>query len=184
MLLVKFNGQQAVKYPYTLDELYADNPSVYFSSLTNEALAPFNAANVIVTGAPEYNEATQIAYENGCVYNADRARWETAWAVRSLNSEELAERVAALMQNIVSQTQQRLDDFARTRGYDGILSACTYAASTFTKFQTEGQYCVNARDATWASLYTLMAEVQAGTRPMPGGYADVEASLPALAWPV
>ena len=28
---------------------------------------------------------------------------------------------------IVAAAQQRLDDFARTRNYDGILSACTYA---------------------------------------------------------
>ena len=38
-----------------------------------------------------------------------------------------------LMQEIVSSTQQRLDDFAKTRNYDGILSACTYATSIVPK---------------------------------------------------
>ena len=85
---------------------------------------------------------------------------------------------------IVEATQQRLDDFARTRGYDGILSACTYATSSVLKFQREGQYCVEARDATWFKLYETLTEVQAGTRPIPVGFADVEPELPALSWPM
>lgn len=85
--------------------------------------------------------------------------------------------------SIVSATQQRLDAFARTRNYDGILSACTYATSAVPKFAAEGQYAVQARDATWATLYTILAEVEAGTRPVPSGYADIEPDLPALAWP-
>lgn len=79
--------------------------------------------------------------------------------------------------------QQRLDDFARTRNYDGILSACTYATSTVAKFKTEGQACVNLRDATWAAAYTILANVQAGKRPMPTSIADIEADLPAAVWP-
>ncbi len=84
---------------------------------------------------------------------------------------------------IVVATQRRLDDFARTRNYDGILSLCTYATSTNAKFQAEGQYGVEARDATWAKLYEILAEVEAGTRPVPTGYAEIEPELPALVWP-
>ena len=80
-------------------------------------------------------------------------------------------------------TQSRLDDFAKTRSYDGILSLATYATSIVPKFQTEGQYGVTARDATWAKLYEVMAEVEAGTRPMPAGYSDIEGELPELSWP-
>lgn len=79
--------------------------------------------------------------------------------------------------------QQRLDGFARQRNYDSILSACTYATSTVAKFKTEGQACVNLRDATWAAAYAILADVQAGNRPMPKGLDDIEADLPALVWP-
>ena len=85
---------------------------------------------------------------------------------------------------IVTATQQRLDDFAKTRNYDGILSACTYAPSLIDRFRTDGVYCVGARDNTWAALYAFMADVQAGTKPMPTSFADVEPLLPILAWPV
>ncbi len=85
--------------------------------------------------------------------------------------------------DVVLKTQARLDDFARTRAYDGILSACTYATSAVPKFATEGQYAVTARDATWAALYAFLAEVLANTQPMPSGFADVEPFLPSLVWP-
>lgn len=89
----------------------------------------------------------------------------------------------ALQAEIVAATQARLDAFARTRNYDGILSACTYATSPSPTFRAEGQYCIENRDATWAALYALMANVIAGRRPPPTGFADVEDDLPVLAWP-
>jgi hypothetical protein len=87
-----------------------------------------------------------------------------------------------VQEQIVAATQQRLDDFAKTRNYDGILSACTYATSTVPNFKTEGQYCVEARDQTWAKLYEIMDEVQSGVRPPPTGYDDIEPELPVLEW--
>ena len=81
-----------------------------------------------------------------------------------------------------AKVQARLDAFARTRGYDGILSACTYAAGTNPKFAAEGQYCVQARDATWAKCYEVLAAVEAGSRPIPT-LDELLAELPVLTWP-
>ena len=79
--------------------------------------------------------------------------------------------------------QAALDSFARTRGYDNMLSACTYATSTVPKFAAEGQYCVEARDTVWAAAYVILADVQAGLRAMPTE-AEALAELPTLTWPV
>ena len=78
--------------------------------------------------------------------------------------------------------QKRLDDFARTRNYDGILSAATYATSAVAKFKAEGQYAVEARDATWAKGYEILAAVEAGTRAATT-LDELAVELPALAWP-
>lgn len=83
---------------------------------------------------------------------------------------------------VVAAVQQRLDTFARTRGYDGILSAATYATSTVAKFAAEGQCAVNARDAHWNACYQILADVQSGARAMPT-VDEVLAEMPALAWP-
>ena len=94
------------------------------------------------------------------------------------------DRLLALKSNIESRTQQRLDDFARTRNYASMMSLCTYATSTNPLFSVEGQYGVEARDATWAKLYEILAEVESGIRPVPASYDDIEPELPALEWPV
>lgn len=90
--------------------------------------------------------------------------------------------LTALQKVIVSHTQNRLDNFASSRGYDGILSACTYVASQVPRFASDGQIAVRLRDATWAKLYDIMAEVETGKRAVPAGFGDVEHDLPALAW--
>ena len=95
-----------------------------------------------------------------------------------------ARKAEQIKNEVVSSCQKRLDDFARTRNYDSILSLCTYASSPSVKFKAEGQYGVDARDATWTKLYEILAEVEAATRPMPTGYAEIEPELPTLAWPI
>ena len=82
----------------------------------------------------------------------------------------------------VIEVQRRLDLFAGTRGYDGMLSACTYAASTVPQFRAEGQYAVEARDAAWAKCYEVMALVMAGQMPLPS-LDELFAMLPGLVWP-
>ena len=78
--------------------------------------------------------------------------------------------------------QQRLDDFAKTRGYGGILSATTYATSNVSKFAAEGQYCVDVRDTTWAKCYEILSAVESGTRLAPT-MDEFFAELPELKWP-
>ena len=84
---------------------------------------------------------------------------------------------------IVANVQRRLDRFAQERGYDNILSACTYAASSVPQFAQDGKTCVDARDHTWAALYELLAQVKLGLVAIPHSYEDVEPLLPLLVWP-
>ena len=139
-------------------------------------------SSYVPSTTPDYDPATHAVREVAPVGGVQQ------WEVYPLPAEEVAANQAAaaqaLQQSIVDATQQRLDEFARTRNYDGILSACTYATSAVPKFAAEGQYAVQARDATWAALYAFMADVQAGTQPVPAGFEDVEPLLPPLAWPI
>ena len=141
---------------------------------------------VFPSPAPAYNQINQYVREIAPTQTS--GKWYQAYEVLSLSQDEvnanIAKQTAALISSVMTSTQQRLDDFAKTRNYDGILSACTYATSSVPKFQGEGQYAVNARDDTWATLYTIMAEVEAQTRPMPSGYSDIEPLLPVLSWPL
>lgn len=129
----------------------------------------------VIEQIPTYNPVTHDLVAGDIVIDAVAKSVTRTWTA-VINSERL-------QASIVAATQARLDTFAKTRGYDGILSATTYAASTIPQFSAEGQYAVVARDLTWAALYAMLAEVQAGTRPAPDGFADIEPDLPALGWP-
>lgn len=106
--------------------------------------------------------------------------FKVVYVVRDLTIAELG---ARLLEQVTQGTQTRLDDFAQTKTYDSMLSACTYVTSSVARLKAEGQYCVDARDSTWEILYTILGEVEAGTRPMPESYADIESELPVLEWP-
>ena len=80
------------------------------------------------------------------------------------------------------QVQMRLDNFARTRGYDGILSAATYVASEIEQFRREGQYAVHLRDITWAKCYEILESCLSGNAPIPA-VEELLAMLPEPQWP-
>jgi hypothetical protein len=85
-------------------------------------------------------------------------------------------------QMLINCIQSYLDTEAQAHFYDGILSLCSYATSTNTKFGAEGQAGVIWRDACWTVGYAIMAEVEAQTRAIPT-IAELLAEMPAMVWP-
>lgn len=82
-----------------------------------------------------------------------------------------------------SAVQSHLDNTAKERGYDNIMSACTYATSTNPQFAAEGQACVAWRDSVWAYCYNVLSDYNAGIRSEPTAEALL-AELPTFSWPV
>lgn len=190
------------KYPYSVGELRRDNQQISFPrDPSDELLAEYGVLPVLAKARPSFNPATHKVVERTPVleqarngdgtFRADDPAtlhdegwcWTQVWEVVPLSATEVQQYLDGLQLSVVEQTQQRLDNFARTRGYDGVLSACTYSDSLVQKFRDEGQYCLAQRDATWAKLYDLLQEVQSGTRPVPSGFSDIEPLLPVLTWP-
>lgn len=97
-------------------------------------------------------------------------------AQRRANAE--ATRFQQIRDDIVFAVETQLNAFAATRGYDSILSACSYKDSAIPQFAADGAYCVELRDQTWAKLYDILADVEAGKRPMPASFDDIAAELP------
>lgn len=184
MLFVKINNRIVVSYPLSLQDICNQFPQTSFPA--DGSGLPEGFFKVVETPRPQINTEESICTEGPVVLIS--GEWSRSWVTTPLATEALLqkaqEKTRAFQADITNSVQQRLDVFAQTRNYDGILSACTYATSTIPKFATEGGVAVKARDATWATLYALMGEVQAGTRPMPTDYSEVAALLPLLEWPV
>lgn len=70
-------------------------------------------------------------------------------------------------QDIIQAIQSALDSEAKARGYDNIISACSYAGYE-NAFQAEAVQLGKWRSAVWAAAYAYLAEVKAGTKEMPG----------------
>ena len=139
--------------------------------------------------APYYNKRTQRLKEIKDI-NGDY----NVWLVEEKSQAEI---VTETINYFVENTQNRLDTFAQSRGYDNVNSAAKYKDITdaeiaalsaaerplVTKFRAECRHLAIATASTWAKLYLILGEVEAGTRPAPASFADIEPLLPVLAWP-
>ena len=90
--------------------------------------------------------------------------------------------LASKKSRLTSAVQSMLDETARERGYDSILSLCSYATSTAAKFSAEGQAGVSWRDEVWAQGYSILADVESGARAIPT-VDELLSELPSFVWP-
>ena len=173
---------QTNQYPISEGEIRAEYPNTSFAT---PFIPPDKYQWVFANPAPQYDQLTKFVREVSPKKIGDT--YHQNWEVLNLDSVTIEQNQLAaserLKAEVVFNTQKRLDNWANTRNYDGILSLCTYATSTIQRFQTEGQRGVDNRDATWSKLYQILADIESGIRPVPNGYADIESELPELVWP-
>lgn len=93
-------NQVVSTYPYSIGQLRKDNPNVSFPKNPSDTLLASWNVFPVTSVDPVYNEATQIATENGCVYNEELQRWETGWTVRDKTAEELAAEAEKAANNV------------------------------------------------------------------------------------
>ena len=156
-------------------------------SFTNPFVPPDRYKYIFPSPVPPYDVDREIVKEVQPVFTI-KGHWEQRFEVVKLSQEagdqNVIRKVNMMREGLTHGIQEKLDNFAKTRGYDSILSACTYATSKVNKFRIEGQYCVDARDLTWATCYEIMEKVKVGIVPVPKSLADIEHLLPKLEWPI
>lgn len=155
------------------------NPEILFPTvLTNTVLADFGYT-ILDLAQPEAPAGMQLQQDG---FENTNGTWKRKWLVVPETAEQTLLRAEYVQIVIVNAVQHALDAFAKTRNYDSIMSACTYATSKIPKFAQEGRRCVDLRDDTWAALYTVLDQVRLGTRQLPTGFGDVVSDLPTLTW--
>ena len=142
---------------------FVDDGSNSFS--VDIAFDPIIITNQIVTVPAKY-----ITQDNGVVIQ------DTAGYAKQLEAEWQATLVT-----YTNSVQNLLDTTAQAKHYDNIISCCSYAGAP-NAFQAEGQAAIEWRGNVWATCYSIMAQVQAGTIPAPT-IPELLAMLPVMVWP-
>lgn len=86
-----------------------------------------------------------------------------------------------IKQMLIDGVQNYMDEVAMTRGYDGILSACSYIDTGVERFDIEGEQARKWRSQVWAYCYAYLDEVLAGNREIPTLDALIQ-ELPKIDW--
>jgi hypothetical protein len=177
-------------YPVTEADIRALHPNTSFPT---PFVAPDEYAVVFTGPQPTFDPVTQHVREAAPELSS-KGQYEQQWVVvekyetaeerEAAIAADIGLKLEALKSSIVQKVQQRLDDFAKTRAYDDIKSLSDYADDEDPVFRAEGIYGKSRRSLTWRTTINFMNDVKAGIRPIPSGYADVEAELPELNWPV
>lgn len=87
-------------------------------------------------------------------------------------------------QDQLASVQKRLDQFAIAKGYDNIISLCSYVNSSNQQYRIEAQYGLDKRDECWNMIYKIIDEVKTGLRPIFMGYRSISSEMPSLSWPL
>lgn len=179
MLMLKAQGNQIEQYPYSAANLLADFPQTSFpSDLAGADLSDFGVFCVTEVPAPTV-DYTQVVVEGEPV-NVDGS-WVQVWVVRDATAAEASAALSRIQSDYEAAIQGHLDATAQQRGYDSMLSACSYAAGSHPKFSVEGRDCIAWRSAVWEAAFKIMADVQAKNRPLPT-IEEVIAELPPMVW--
>ena len=99
--------------------------------------------------------------------------------VRQLPQPTVEELQARIQKQLTDAVQRVLDSKAQELNYDNCLSVCSYIDTGVQKFDDEGKAFRAWRSAVWAKGYDILAQVQAGLRPIPTE-AQLIAELPQL----
>lgn len=91
------------------------------------------------------------------------------------------EQTEKLTAQFTKAVQKWMDAKAQERGYDNIISACTYVYSSDAVFAKEGAAAKEWRDKVWRYCYDVVAQVVGGSRSIPST-SELLAELPKLEW--
>lgn len=125
-------------------------------------------------------EAVEISEDDYEKYIQEQGRWVRNASGIAVPTDQPTQ--DEILIKLTVDVQSHLDKTAQQRGYDGILSLCSYAASTNTTFADEGRAGVAWRDGVWVKCSQIKADVLAGKRATPTE-AELIAELPTFVWP-
>lgn len=178
-MYIKLNNSSIEKYPYSVNELRKDFPQTSFPTDVSKAdLSDYGVFPVTQVAKPNA-DYTKVVQEREPMNVG--GSWTQVWIVRDATDAEEAAALDQIEADYESAIQAHLDATAQSRGYDNMISACSYASGTHPKFSVEGRDCLAWRSSVWEAAFQIMTDVRAGVRPLPS-LQQVMTELPPMVW--
>lgn len=134
---------------------------------------------------PVYDWITQSVRKGTPVYTS-KGNWEQTWEVVDLDAETIIQNRAKAADEMIKLCDKALTDHldktAQTKRYDNRIT-CMVRAGFAGPFQAEAQAFAIWADSCNAVAYQYLAEIQAGTRPVPDSPQELIDVLPPMVWP-
>lgn len=138
-----------------------------------------NAENVVI-------ETTELdpkgRFAKSVVWNRCPDDVQDGWVLSTGGTYSAPPAPAMTAKDFAGVIQAHLDATAQERQYDGIQTAVSYRGDPNTQFAAEAEAIFAWRSAVWTAALAILAEVEAGTRPIPTADALI-AELPEIIWP-
>lgn len=147
-------------------------------SLPSEDLLNINSyLNVIEDEYVDSLNFTKIVVEP---YIKDNKVYTYTLVEKSVEEKHIdrVKRVESCKQEILTFTQEYLDDFAKTKHYDSILSVISYLDSTVEEYRNDAMRCRDLRDSIWAITVDTITKIDFRMEHI----EDFKILLPKLTW--
>ena len=126
-MYVLASNQTVEKFPYSIDGLKTDHPNTSFPANPSlETLASYNVFPVVSTSV-DFDAATQVAMQEGCIYSVVYERWETSWTVRNMAAEETQQRDSEEASEVRTARNKKLADSDWTQIADSPADKAAWA---------------------------------------------------------
>lgn len=132
-MYLKFNNGVVEKYPYSINDLKADNPQVSFpSEISDELLAMFGVYPVEPTEKPTVGMELDVVEQTPELLNGV---WKQTWIISAISTEEHLARVLEARANEYPPMSDYLDgivkgDQAQVQAY---IDACLAVKAKYPK---------------------------------------------------
>lgn len=181
MLYAKIVDGAVAQYPFNANDVRRENPDVSFPEgpWPERLLQDYGCYPIQVVERPTCDPILQVVLEE--TPEQVGGVWTQKWLVRDATPEEQQQATQTRIAEYERALDAHLDATAQTKRYDNRIT-CAVRAGYPGPFQVEGQAFAQWMDQCNALGYQIMADVLAGTRPLPT-VEEFLGELPAMVWP-
>lgn len=161
---------------FDIRELLREYPNKFISVLSDKSLNKYDVYIIHKTPKPGPGYIETLDLVDG--------KCKQLWT-KTTNSREHTSRPAPSMyglNDIANELDEKLNTFARQRGYDNIASACSYFMSSIEKYKQDAEKCIELRDRTWLAFEELADKIRTNEISMPKNFDDISENFPKLTW--